>query len=285
MSDRPDWERDGRDWPNREASRFPVAGGLRLLLLHGTGAATHSWRDLAPLLAERFEVIAPDLPGHGFTETPPVRHLSLQGMADAVGTLLRQLDKHPDLVVGHSAGAAIAAHMCLDGEIEPRALISLNGALLPLHCLPGHFFSPAAKLLAATPFLPRLFARHAGAPEAVERLVRSTGSTLDPVGIELYRRLIARPGHVGATLSMMANWDLESLERNLSSLKPALFLLVGDNDRTVPPAEALRLRALIPEAELVTLPRLGHLAHEEKPAEVADLITCIAEAVGVLKRQ
>ena len=64
--DRPDWDRDGRDWPHRAASRFVDAAGLRwhlqefgapqapgLLLLHGTGAATHSWRGLAPLLAER----------------------------------------------------------------------------------------------------------------------------------------------------------------------------------------------------------------------------------------
>jgi len=75
------WERDGRDWPNRDASRFVRAGGLRwhvqktgtgpvLLLVHGTGAATHSWRELAPLLARRFTVIAPDLPGPGFTQRP-----------------------------------------------------------------------------------------------------------------------------------------------------------------------------------------------------------------------
>ena len=62
----PNWERDGRDWPNREASRFVHAAGLRwhvqvmgsgpvVLLLHGTGAATHSWRDLMPKLAERWQ--------------------------------------------------------------------------------------------------------------------------------------------------------------------------------------------------------------------------------------
>ena len=78
----PRWEREGRDWPNRTYSRFVQAARLRwhvqlmgdgpaLLLLHGTGAATHSWRALAPLLAERFTVVAPDLPGHGFTQGRP----------------------------------------------------------------------------------------------------------------------------------------------------------------------------------------------------------------------
>jgi pimeloyl-ACP methyl ester carboxylesterase len=81
---KPDWEREGRHWPNRGSSQFVRAAGLRwhvqvmgsgptLLLLHGSGAATHSWRDLAPILARDFRVIAPDLPGHGFTETPARR--------------------------------------------------------------------------------------------------------------------------------------------------------------------------------------------------------------------
>ncbi|MFN5717015.1 MAG: alpha/beta fold hydrolase, partial [Bradyrhizobium sp.] len=72
------WSRDGTDWPNRNASVFVEAAGIRwhvqrmgegpsLLLIHGTGAATHSWRDMLPLLARHFSVVAPDLPGHGFT--------------------------------------------------------------------------------------------------------------------------------------------------------------------------------------------------------------------------
>ncbi|MFZ4410973.1 MAG: alpha/beta fold hydrolase, partial [Paracraurococcus sp.] len=80
------------DWPNRPTSRLVAAGGLRwhvqvagtgpvLLLVHGTGAATHSWRDLLPLLARHFTVVAPDLPGHGFTERPRAEGLSLPGMA------------------------------------------------------------------------------------------------------------------------------------------------------------------------------------------------------------
>src|SRR3954465_13439845 len=75
------WDRDGRDWPHREASRFIEAAGLRwhvqimgqgpaALLLQGTGGSTHSFRDLAPLLARRFTVVMPDLPGHGLNATP-----------------------------------------------------------------------------------------------------------------------------------------------------------------------------------------------------------------------
>lgn len=293
MDGHPSWKREGQDWPNRSASRFPLAAGLRwhvqrmgrgpvLLLLHGTGAATHSWRDLAPLLAGRFDVIAPDLPGHGFTQAPPARGLSLPGMARSVAELLRQLGVRPALAVGHSAGAAVLARMCLDGCIAPRVLVSLNGALLPLFGLAGHVFSPAARLLAAAPLVPRLFAWRAGASGAVERLVASTGSRLDPRGVELYRRLIVSPGHVGATISMMANWELDGLERDLPHLAPDLVLVVAERDRTVNPVEAERVLARLPSARVIRLPGLGHLAHEERPELVAGLIDEVAATSGVL---
>lgn len=283
----PTWELEGRDWPNRAFSHFVSAGGLRwhvqqmgrgpvLLLVHGTGAATHSWRDLAPLLAEHFTLVAPDLPGHGFTQTPPPHGLSLPGMASALRALLVELQASPDLILGHSAGAAILARLCLDGAIDPRALISLNGALLPLRGLAGHWFSPAAKLLAANLFVPRLFAWKANSPRAVERLVESTGSRLDARGVELYRRLISTPGHVAATLRMMASWDLDPMVRELPHLRAPLILVVAERDGTVRPAEANRVRALVPGAETAHLPGLGHLAHEERPRLVADLVLSIA---------
>src|ERR1700761_4966325 len=139
MSDKPNWNIEGRDWPNREASRFVEVGGLRwhvqmmgegpvALLAHGTGAATHSWRDLAPLLAHRFTVVAPDLPGHGFTATPSRHRLSLPGMAHDLGALCTKLGLRPAIVVGHSAGAAILTRMALDGLIAPNLIVSLNGA-------------------------------------------------------------------------------------------------------------------------------------------------------------
>jgi putative magnesium chelatase accessory protein len=290
-SDKPNWQNEGHDWPHREASRFVRAAGLdwhvqqmgsgpTLLLLHGTGAATHSWRSLAPLLAARFTVLSLDLPGHGFTETPPSRGLSLPGMAASVGALLRKLDSEPMLAVGHSAGAAILLRMCLDRAISPGGVISLNGAILPLGGLAGQIFSPIARLCAASPLVPRQFARHASKEGVVGNLLRDTGSLLDPAGVELYRRLLCRPGHVSAALGMMANWDLRPMSWELAALKTRLALVVGGNDRTVPPRDALRVRALIPAAEVVTMPGLGHLAHEEAPAEVALLVHRFADIWG-----
>jgi len=278
------WSRDGCDWPNREASTFVEAAGIRwhvqrtgegprLLLLHGTGAATHSWRGLMPMLARQFAVIAPDLPGHGFTRSPPAQRLSLPGMATDVSQLLGALDVKPEIAVGHSAGAAILARMCLDGKIAPRLLVGLNGAFMPFGGVANQLLSPLAQLLVMNPLVPRLFAWQASNARAVERLIQSTGSTIDPQGIALYGRLVRCPRHVAAALQMMANWRLRPLLHDLPQLTTNLLLVAADNDRSISPDVARQVREIYPQATIEHLPGLGHLAHEEQPQRIADLIT------------
>lgn len=278
------WDVDGRDWPNRRASRFVEAAGLRwhvqvmgqgplLLLVHGTGASTHSWRDLAPLLAGHFQVVACDLPGHGFTTTPEPARLSMPGMAEALDRLLQQLGLAPEWAVGHSAGVAVLARMCLDGRLAPRLLVSLNGALLPLGGMRNPAFASFARVFATGNWLPRLFAQRAAAdPAVVERMLAQTGSRLDAEGLALYRLLAANPAHSRAALAMMSMWDPRPLERDLPRLRVPLALLAGSEDRMILPGEAARVRTLVPGARVHLLRGLGHLAHEERPAEIAGLI-------------
>jgi magnesium chelatase accessory protein len=238
---------------------------------------------LAPSLAERFRVIVPDLPGHGFTDPLPAGRTTLPGMAAAIAELLATLEAGPALAAGHSAGAAILARMALDGCLAARLIVALNGALVPLEGLVGPIFSSMAKLAASSGFVPRLFARHAGLdPTLVADLLRDTGSRLDPRSLELYTRLARSPGHVAGALAMMAGWDLESLARDLPRLSTPLLLLVGRNDRTVPPAAARRVEKLVPAAELRYLPGLGHLAHEEAPERIATPILERATALGIV---
>lgn len=287
------WDRDGHDWPNREASRFVRAAGLLwhvqqmgrgpvVLLVHGTGAATHSWRALAPQLARHFTVVAPDLPGHGFTETPPPDRLALEAMAEDLCELLRVLGLTPALVAGHSAGAAVLLRMCLNGQIAPQGVVGLNGAILPIDGLAGRLLLPLARLMAASAIVPRLFARCATNERFVHKMIADTGSALEPEGVELYRRLTCCPGHVASAIRMMANWKLRPLARDLPSLRTRLMLVTGGKDRTIAPSDAARVKALLPRSTMVSLPGLGHLAHEERPHEVGALMVDFARTLKVL---
>jgi magnesium chelatase accessory protein len=202
-------------------------------------------------------------------------------MASALGALVRELKLMPEIAVGHSAGAAVLVRMALDGLIAPRLIISLSGALLPLRGFAGKWFSPAAKLFARNSFLPRFFANGARRdPKGVRRLADSTGSQLSREGIERYRTLIKSPGHLAAALNMMANWDLEPLKEDLPGLATPLLLVGFTNDGTVPPEEAERVRAVLADVPIRLVGGFGHLAHEEDPRHIADLIFEAAAAAG-----
>lgn len=284
---------EGVDWPNRAHSRHIDCDTLRwhvqmagtgpvLLLAHGTGASAHSFRDLLPRLARHFTVVAPDLPGHAFTRGATDADLSLPGMARALARLIGTLGMAPAIAVGHSAGAAVMARMVLDRSMSPGLLVGLNPALLPLQGLAGHLFLPAARLLAGHPLVPRLFAWHAAGHAMAAAMLRGTGSVIDERGIEFYARLMRSPRHVEGVLRMMANWEVSGLADQLPALGCPLALLVGTADRTVDPAQAERLRDRLPGTELRRLQGLGHLAHEERPDEVADWLVGRARALGLL---
>lgn len=288
------WDVEGRDWPNREASKFCLAGGLRwhlqrsgrgpaLLLLHGTGASTHSFRDLLPALALHFDVLAPDLPGHGFTARPDdPQAMSLPGMAGALKDLLRTLGFSPRIVVGHSAGAALLLRLALDDAIDPAAIVSLNGALLPLVGLRHPVFSSLVRGLVGADWVARRFAASMDEPGGFERLMRGTGSDLDAVGVTFYRRLSSTPAQVGAALAMMGRWDLRPIERDLPRLVAPLLLVTGARDRMILPGEAVKVRALVPSARIEQIADAGHLAHEEHPRRIGALIQDFARHHGVV---
>lgn len=278
-----DWRVEGRDWPNRQHSRFVTRGafswhvqsmgsGPTLLLLHGTGASSHSFRDLMPLLAGRFTVVAPDLPGHGFTVAPPRFKPTLAASAAELAELLAKLQLRPEIAVGHSAGSALIVQMTLDGSLTPQLLVALGGALLPFRGVASTLFSSAARLLTQSALVPRLLALRARDHRSVERLVRSTGSSLDARGVELYQRLARSPSHVGATLGMLAVWDLHPLFAALPRLDVKLLLLAGEGDLAVPVAQLRQVAAATPRARVVVVPGTGHLLHEEQPVAVSRLI-------------
>jgi magnesium chelatase accessory protein len=118
--------------------------------------------------------------------------------------------------------------------------------------------------------------------DGVARYIANMGSRIEPRGVELYARLFACPAHCAGALGMMANWRLEPLVRDLPSVKAPTLLLVGANDGAVPPADADKLKALLPSAVVETLPRLGHLAHEEAPELLAGRIFDHATRAGLL---
>ncbi len=280
---RPDWSTLGQDWPNADASRFLRVGAINwhvqvsgpegapaMLLLHGTGASAHSFRDIIPRLTPKFRIIAPDLPGHGFTDSRTDRALSLPGMAKALTNLCDVLQIAPRFGVGHSAGAAVLFRMAMAENRAFERIIGINSALSPIEG--NAVFSPLAKLLFSNSLIPKLFASRAASGDTVKSLLARTGSPLDAEGIRLYQALACNTAHVAGALGMMANWDLEGMKQSFGGYEGAVTLITAQDDPMVPPTDSRDAFSRLQNAQLLERPAGGHLVHEQEPAEIADIL-------------
>lgn len=277
-----DWARDLPGWPLSEYSRRirhrphewhvqEMGEGPTLLLLHGAGATTHSWRALFPLLARTHHVVALDLPGHGFTRVGSRARTGLPQTAEDIAALCAAQGWRPTGLVGHSAGAAVALEMTRHLP-DPAQIIGINAALDRFEGMAGWLFPMLAKMLALNPLTAYAFSAGGARPDRARRLIDSTGSTLDAEGYALYARLLADRAHVDGTLQMMANWNTDALWHHMPQITAPCLLITGDRDKAVSPEVSDRAAAHLPEARVLHLPELGHLAHEEDPETLSRLI-------------
>lgn len=276
-----DWDREKATWPMSGNSRFSdvrphhwhiqeAGSGRTLLLLHGAGATTHSWRLIFPLLAAQYHVVAIDLPGLGFTKPGTRRRRSLDLMATDIASLITAEGWEIDTIVGHSAGGALALE--LDRLLSPKSHILINPALDRFDGVAGWLFPIMAKFLAMNPMVPSLFAKLSGSEKRVKELLKSTGSEVDDAGLALYQRLMSDRDHLDGSLLMMAQWSVDGLAMRLPEITTPVMFIVGGKDGTVPPKTSDKAAEQIPNAEIRHLPDLGHLLHEEEPQLAADLI-------------
>ncbi len=248
----------------------------QMLLLHGSGATTHSYAELLPILAEQFSVTAIDLPGHGFTSPLGNGKPTLARVAEAVSAFMQQEDIQPDIIVGHSAGAAIGVQAVAAGGLKPKSIVSINGAFYPFPGFAGSMFPLAAKLLFLNPIVPKLFSFTAGNFGRIESLIESTGSKLNKEGLALYQKAMLSSDHVNGTLAMMANWDLEPMRELLSHLPIPMLQIIGMRDGTISPSTAVETANLLKHGSRLDFRGKGHLVHEELPEEVAAAISDFA---------
>lgn len=274
------WPEDAAGWPMAAHSRFVLhrphrwhvqeaGAGPLVLLIHGAGGATQSWRGVFPLLTATARVVAVDLPGQGFTQLGARMRCGLDHMAEDLWSLCRYEGWKPAVIVGHSAGAAVALRMAEMGACD--RIVGVNAALGNFKGVAGWLFPMLAKALALSPFTAGLFAASV-TEQSVRTLIKGTGSVIDAEGLALYRRLASDRAHVDGTLAMMAQWRLDGLLRRLPENPARAVLVAGDRDLAVPPGTSRAAAEAMRGAEVVMLPGLGHLAHEEDPATVADII-------------
>ncbi|MFZ7091386.1 alpha/beta fold hydrolase BchO [Primorskyibacter sp. 2E233] len=273
-----DWARDLPSWPHAALSRRVMCrphhwhvqetgDGPTVLLLHGAGASTHTWRDLFPGLARKFHVVALDLPGQGFSRLGARNRCGLEQMSADIRMLCADQGWSPALIIGHSAGAAIALNLSLILPEAPK-VVGINAALGRFDGIAGWLFPLLAKVLAMTPLTALAFSSGSDPLARARRLINGTGSQLDAEGLGYYARLISDRDHVDGTLKMMSQWSVDPLLDRLADISALCLFITGEKDSAVSPEVSVKAATRMKHAEVVTLPDLGHLAHEEDPEYV-----------------
>ena len=251
--------------------------GRPVLLLHGNAGFVQDWSAVVPKLAAHYRVFAFDRPGHGASSRASARHVTPDVQARLIHAALKRLTDQCPIVVGFSWGGGLSLIYALQYPAETCGLV-----LITPRAFPDEATRSFAYQLGRTPVLGNIFRYSVMLPIA-RRIIRgrlTAGYTPDaPLRehVAAASDMWSRPGQAEATV-----WDSRNLDEALRSysvryhgITGPVVTVVGDHDR--PDREAIPLSKKIPGAELVLLPRTGHLVPHVRPQAVITAIDAVAE--------
>lgn len=258
------------------------------MLLHGWPQTSYCWRRIAPRLAERHTVIAPDLRGFGDTDKPPEGY-DKRTVATDIRQLLAELGVGRAVVVGHDIGAQVAFRLALDAPELLDGLVILNGRYPVLNA--GFMYTARQAperwyyFFNQIPDLPERMA--AGNVEAYIGYILNHWSHPDFVfsdhDLAQYVAAFSKEGaltggfnHYRAAREDASQWA-EDRERTIDM--PALVLW-GRDDPVNAPEYSDGLHRVLTDMRFRFLDRCGHFPHEEQPEETASAILAFTSSIA-----
>jgi pimeloyl-ACP methyl ester carboxylesterase len=279
----------------------------RALYVHGLGGASTNWTDLAALLAVRFDGWALDLPGFGRSQPRARTSYSVRGHVAAVVDVLERIVAEPGEaagrpvhLLGNSLGGLVSV-LVAAGRPDLVATLTLVSPAMPVYRVPGAF--SRTLLLLLLPGIPALAERRLsgvtpeqqvrgmvqmcfGDPRRVPRvrLEQALEEMRERAGQPWATRALTRS--MRGLLTSYLRVGPRNAWRLARSLRPPTLVVWGDRDRLVDPALAPRLADAVPDARLLVLEGVGHVAMLEAPEPTARAVLALAEdaAEAVLGR-
>ena len=296
-------------------SRFVTVDGARLhfvvkgdgrpvILIHGNPGSCQDWARLYTPISSRYQAIAFDRPGHGHSDRPNHRDITVDIQAQMLHTALRELQIERPILVGHSWGGALALAYALEFTDDLSGLVLLAPAVYEsddgvsfLSKLPGFpiigdvvnfLFTPLIG-----PWLVRTDVTKAFAPDPIPKhyMRHVLSEWTRPKKVKWYSIDDALLNQSLPKLSLRYAELLESNHRdsdsfdsspadsvgNSSRLRMPVSIVTGDSDLIVPAIEnAHRLYKALPHSELVVLERTGHQIPFTRPDAVVKAIDQVA---------
>jgi pimeloyl-ACP methyl ester carboxylesterase len=254
-------------------SEFVAVGGLRihvretgpkdghaLLMLHGFGASLHTWEPWAAALSNQFRAIRFDMPGFGLTEPDPTGDYSDKRSMQLLSALMDKLSIERAVLIGHSMGGKLAWMYAANypDRVSKLILVSPDG-------FESEGFEYGKK--ASVPMLVRLLPYTLPTFMVRMNLAPAYGdpSALTDDALTRYRDMMLAPGNRAAMIARMEQVELQPPEPHLARIQAPTLLIWGEKDAMIPVGNAKDYTKALPDSNVVTLPRVGHLPHEETP--------------------
>ncbi|WP_087487012.1 alpha/beta fold hydrolase [Tatumella citrea] len=250
-----------------------------ILLLHGFAASSFMFRDLIPVLASRYHVIAPDLPAFGFTEAPSANEYSytFSQLAETIGQFTEQLMLDSYALVVHDYGAPIGWRLAIAHPERVTAIVSQNGNAYEEGL--GEGWAPIRKYWHAPTQQNRNDLHDFPTPASIQwqyfEGVTDT-SSISPDGYTLEGLQILRPGIAEIQLDLLLDYATNvamypAFQQYFRDYHPPLLAVWGKNDPFFLPAGALAWKRDIPDADIRFFDT-GHFAMETHSREIIPVI-------------
>ena len=275
---------------NPEYSWFTRVNGVRIhyqeagdekappiILIHGFISSNLIWANtLLPLARKGFRVIAPDLPGYGYSDKPADAEYTINEQAHAMVGLMDRLKIEKATIAGASYGGAIAATMALDYPERVEKLILVGAVtndeakkklLLRLSCLPviGDIATP---LFLGSRWILR---------RRMQEMYRRMDKPINDRMVAARHHLLATSNVHRAMIRTARRWSANRIQREASLIRRSTMLVWGDQDDHIPLADAFQLREAIPNAKLVVFHNCGHLPPAEYPEQFVEVVSDFCE--------
>ena len=266
-----------------------AGSGDALILLHGWPQHWYAWRDVIPLLADRYRVICPDLRGCGWTEAPQGAY-GTSTLVDDIAALLDALEIERAFIMGHDIGGRVGFHLSLQAPSRVRRLVTVN-AMHPywsLRRLAPHAWRYAWTVPVETPLLGRLVLRRA--PAFVRLLFRlGAGDGRPPTedNVDEFVRVLQQPGRARAAERLQGDFAYREiiptlLRRDKQRLTVSTLMLNGTRDFALAPGELGAPTAHADDLRVQLVPGGGHFLPEQTPHLVAQAAALhFASAAGL----
>lgn len=259
---------------------FVIKGsGRPVVLIHGNPGSCQDWSRLYGPLASRYCGFAFDRPGHGHSERPNHRPITVDVQAQLLHTALKELNVEQPIIVGHSWGGALALAYAVEFPDEAAGLVLLAPA--------AYESDDGVSFLTKLPALPYvgdlinfLFTPLLGASVVREDVQKAFAP--DPVPKNYLRHVLTewtRPKKVKwySVDDALLNESLPKFTPLYSDIRVPVVIVTGDSDMIVPAQEnSHRLYEALPHAELVVLEKTGHQIPFTRPDAVVDAIDRVA---------